>query len=85
MFSKHEFWKFFYDSAIILSVENEMMNYKINPSMHFLNWEHVMNVQLAYIQYCEDMKNVWITLCSVYQTQLIKNNFFFNEDSSLSM
>jgi len=36
MFSKYEFWIFFYESAIVLSVENEMMDYKINPSMHFL-------------------------------------------------
>jgi len=52
------FGKFFYGSIIILDGDDEMMSYKEKATKAFvLLCDHFVNVQLAHIQYCEDMKS----------------------------
>jgi hypothetical protein len=53
------FERFFNESIIILDGDDEMMGYKEKAIKAFvLLCDHFVNVQLAHIQYCEDVKSV---------------------------
>ncbi len=41
--------------------------------------EHLTNAQLAHIQYCENVKSAWETVCDVHETKIIKNKLFFQK------
>jgi hypothetical protein len=56
---------------------NEMMNYNEKATKAFaLLCEHLMNAQLAHIQYWENIKSVWETLCGVHEVKTIRNKLF---------
>jgi hypothetical protein len=64
IFSKHGLWKFVDGSATILNDEGEMEDYNEKATKAFaLLCEHFINAQLACIQYCENAKSAWETLC----------------------
>jgi hypothetical protein len=41
--------------------------------------EHIIDAQLAHIQYCENAKSVWETLCGVQETKIIGNKLFIQK------
>jgi hypothetical protein len=64
-------------SAITPNNENEMTDYNEKATKTFaLFCEHLTNAQLAHIQYCENVKNTWETLCGLHETKTIKDKFF---------
>ncbi len=48
-----------------------MTNY--NEKGFALFCEHMMDAQLAHIQYCENVKSIWETLCNVHKAKTIIN------------
>ncbi len=54
-----------------------MTNY--NEKAFALFCEHMMDAQLAHIQYCENVKNIWETFCSVHKAKIIINKLFFHK------
>jgi len=59
MLSKHGFWKFVDGITIIPDDEDEMTNYNEKVTKAFaLFCEHFMDIQLAHIQYNENVKSV---------------------------
>jgi len=77
MLSKHGFWKFVDGSATILDDEDQIMNYNKKMTKAFaLLCEHFKDAQLAHIQYCENIKSPWETLCSVHEAKIIGNKLF---------
>jgi hypothetical protein len=76
MFSKHGLWKFIDDNVTIFDVEDETINYNEKATKAFaLLCEHLTDAQLAHIQYCENVKSVWKTLCDVHEAKTIGNKF----------
>jgi hypothetical protein len=60
MLSKHGLWKFVDGSATILNDEAEVVGYnKMATKAFALLCEHLVDAQLAHIQYCENVKNAW--------------------------
>jgi hypothetical protein len=58
MLSKHGLWKFVDGSATIPYDEDQITDYNKKAIKAFaLLCEHVMDAQLAHIQYCENVKN----------------------------
>jgi hypothetical protein len=54
----HGFWKFIDGSSTISNDENELVDYNEKVTKAFaLLCEHLMDAQLAHIQYCENVKN----------------------------
>ncbi len=77
MFSKHGLWKFVDGSATILNDEDEMTNYNEKETKAFaLLCEHLIDAQPAHIQYCENVKSIWETLCDAHKAKTIKNKLF---------
>jgi hypothetical protein len=78
MLSKHGFWKFVDGSATIPEDEDQIMDYSKKATKAFaLLCEHLTNAQFAHIQYCENVKCAWETLCGVHETKTIENKLFF--------
>jgi hypothetical protein len=66
MFSKHGLWRFVDGSVTIPHDENQITDYNEKATKAFaLLCEHLTDAQLAHIQYCENVKSVWETLCDV--------------------
>ncbi len=79
MLSKHGLWKFVNGNATILHDEDEMVDYNKKATKAFaLLCEHLMDAQLAHIQYCKNVKSIWETLCSVHKAKTIINKLFFS-------
>jgi hypothetical protein len=58
MLSKHGFWKFVDGSVTILDDEDQITDYNEKVTKAFtLLCEHLMDAQLAHIQYCENVKS----------------------------
>jgi hypothetical protein len=77
MFSKHGLWKFVDGSATLLSEEVARANYNEKEMKAFaLFCEHLMDAQLAHIQYCDNVKSVWEALCGVHEVKTIGNKLF---------
>jgi hypothetical protein len=38
--------------------------------------EHLIDAQLAHIQYCDNVKSVWEALCGVHEAETISNKLF---------
>jgi len=80
MLSKHGLWKFVDESATIPYDENQITNYNEKATKAFaLLCEHLMDAQLAHIQYCENVKSAWETLCSVHEAKTIGNKLFLQK------
>jgi hypothetical protein len=74
MFLKHGFWKFVDGSATIPNDGDEITNYNEKATKAFaLLSEHLMDAQLAHIQYCKNVKSAWETLCNVHEIKTIGN------------
>jgi hypothetical protein len=82
MLSKHGLWKFVDGSATIFDNEDEIANYNEKETKAFaLLCEHLMDAQLAHIQYYENVKSIWETLCDVHETKTIINKLFLQRRS----
>jgi hypothetical protein len=54
-----------------------MMDYNKNTTKAFaLLWEHLIDAQLAYIQYCKNVKSIYETPCGVHKAKTIENKLF---------
>jgi hypothetical protein len=74
MLSKHGLWKFVDGSATIPEDEDQITDYNEKMTKAFaLFCENFMDAQLAHIQYCKNVKNVWETLCGVHEAKTIGN------------
>jgi hypothetical protein len=72
MFSKHEFWKFVDGSATLLSGEVARVDYNEKEMKAFaLLCEHLVNAQLAHIQYCDNVQSAWEGLCGVHVLEIL--------------
>jgi hypothetical protein len=78
MFFKHGLWNFVDGNAIIHDDEDQIMDYNEKATKAFaLLCEHLTDAQLAHIQYCENVKNAWETLCDAHEAKTIGNKLFF--------
>ncbi len=78
MLSKHGLWKFVDGSATIPNDEDQITDYNEKATKTFaLLCEHLTDAQLAHIQYCENVKSAWETLCGVHEDKTIGNKLFF--------
>jgi hypothetical protein len=65
-------------NATILNDENEMVDYHEKATKAFaLLCENLKNAQLTHIQYCENVKSIWETLCGVHKSKTVGNKLFF--------
>ncbi len=39
--------------------------------------EHLMNAQLAHIQYCDHVRSAWDVICDMHEVKTIGNKLFF--------
>ncbi len=77
MLSKHGLWKFVDGSATLPSEEVARVDYNEKETKAFaLLCEHLMDAQLAHIQYCDNVKSAWEALCGVHQAKTIGNKLF---------
>ncbi len=77
MLSKHGLWKFVDGSATIPNDEDQITDYNEKAIRAFaLLCEHLTDAQLAHIQYCENVKSAWETLCNVHEAKTIRNKLF---------
>jgi hypothetical protein len=77
MISKHGLWKFVDGSATISDDEDQIMDYIEKATHAFaLLCEHLTDAQLAHVQYCENVKSAWETLCGVHEAKTIRNKLF---------
>jgi hypothetical protein len=77
MLSKHGLWKFVDGSARIPNDEDQIKDYNEKATKAFtLLCEHLMDAQFAHIQYCENVKSAWETLCGVHEAKTIRNKLF---------
>jgi hypothetical protein len=80
MLSKHGLWKFVDGSATISHDEDQITNYNKKETKAFaLLCEHFTDAQLAHIQYCKNVKNIWETFCNVHETKTIENKLFLRK------
>jgi hypothetical protein len=80
MFSKHGLWKFVDGSATIPINEDQITDYNEKATKAFaLLCEHLTDAQLAHIQYFENVKSAWETLCGVYESKTIGNKLFLRK------
>jgi hypothetical protein len=78
MLLKHGFWKFVDGNATLPSEEVAMADYNEKEMKALaLLCEHLMDAQLAHIQYCDNVKSVWEALCDVHEAKTIGNKLFF--------
>ncbi len=78
MLSKHGLWKFVDGSATLPSEEVASVDYNKKEIKAFaLLCEHLMEAQLAHIQYCDNVKSVWEALCGLHEAKIIGNKLFF--------
>ncbi len=78
--SKHRLWKFVDGSATILDDEDQTIDYNEKATKAFaLLCEHLMDAQLAHIQYCENVESAWEILCGVHEAKTIKNKLFLQK------
>jgi regulator of sigma D len=77
MFSKHGLWKFVDGSATISNDQDEMANYNEKATKaSTLLCEHLVDAQLAHIQYYEYVMGAWETFCSMHEAKTIRNKLF---------
>jgi len=77
MFYKHGLWKFVDGGATLPSEEVVTVDYNEKEMKVFtLLCEHLTNVQLAHIQYCDNVKSAWEALCGVHEVKTIGNRLF---------
>jgi hypothetical protein len=81
MLSKHGLWKFVYESATLPSEEVARADYNEKETKAFaLLCEHLMDAQLAHIQYCDNVKSAWEALCGVHEAKgnklFLRRRFF---------
>jgi hypothetical protein len=77
MLFKNGLWKFVDGSVTIPNDEDQIMDYNEKATKTFtLLCEHFTNAQLAHIQYCENVKSAWETLCGVDEAKTIGNKLF---------
>ncbi len=77
MLSKHGLWKFVDGSVIIPHDEDQITDYNEKATKAFaLLCEHLTDAQLGHIQYCENVKSAWETLCGVHEAKTIANKLF---------
>jgi hypothetical protein len=73
MLSKHGLWKFVDESATIPHDEDQITDYNERATKAFaLLCEHLTDAQHAHIQYCENVKSAWETLCDVHEAKTIR-------------
>jgi hypothetical protein len=78
MISKHGLWKFVDGSATLPNEEVASADYNEKEMKAFaLLCEHFTNAQLAHIQYCDNVRNVWEAFCNVHESKTIGNKLFF--------
>jgi hypothetical protein len=71
------FGKFVNGSATIPNDEDQITDYNEKATKAFtLLCEHLTDAQLAHIQYCENVKSAWETLCGVHEAKTIENKLF---------
>ncbi len=72
--------KFVDESATILDDEDQITDNNEKATKAFaLLCEHLTNAQLAHIQYCENVKSAWETLCGVHEAKTIGNKLFLRK------
>jgi hypothetical protein len=77
MLSKHGLWNFVDGSATILDDQDRITDYNKEATKAFvLLCEHLIDAQLAHVQYYENVKNTWETFCGVNETKTIGNKLF---------
>ncbi len=77
MLSNHGLCKFVDGSATIPHDEDQITDYNEKATKAFaLLCEYFMDAQLAHIQYCENVKSAWETLCGVHEAKTIENKLF---------
>jgi len=77
MFSKHGLWKFVDGSDTLPSEKVARADYNEKEMKAFtLLFEHFTDVQLAHIQYCDNVKSAWEALCVVHEVKTIGNKLF---------
>jgi hypothetical protein len=70
--------KFVNGIATIPNDEDQITDYNKKATKAFaLLCEHFTDAQLAHIQYCENVKSTWETLCDVHEAKTIGNKLFF--------
>jgi len=75
--TKHGLWKFVDGSATIPHDEDQIMDYNEKATKAFaLLCEHLTYAQPAHIQYYENVKSAWETLCGGHEAKTIENKFF---------
>jgi len=85
MLSKLKLWKFVDGSATIPHDEDQIMDYNKKATKAFaLLCEHLIDAQLAHIQYYKNVKSAWETLCSVTKLRPLETSCFFERGSSPS-
>jgi hypothetical protein len=77
MFSKHGFWKFVDGNATLPNEKVTRADYNKKETKAFaLLCEHFTNVQLAHIQYCDNVRSACEVLCGVHEMKTIGNKLF---------
>ncbi len=71
------FGKFVDGSATLPSEEVATADYNEKETKAFaLFCEHLMDAQLAHIQYCDNVRSAWEALCGVHEAKTIGNKLF---------
>jgi len=77
MFSKHGIWKFVHGSGTLTSEELTRVDYNEKETKAFaLLCEHLTDAQLAHIEYCDNVRSAWESLCDVHRAKTIGNKLF---------
>jgi hypothetical protein len=77
IFSKLGLWKFVDGSATLPNEEVASADYNEKEMKAFaLLCEHLMDAQLAHIQYCDNVKSAREALCGVHEAKTIGNKLF---------
>jgi hypothetical protein len=80
MLSKHGLWKFVNGCATILDNEDQITDYNEKATKACaLHCEHLIDAQLAHIQYCENVKSAWETFHNVHEAKTIINKLFLQK------
>jgi hypothetical protein len=77
MLYKHGLWKFVDGSATLPSEEVASVDYNEKEMKAFaLLCEHLMDAQLAHIQYCDNLKSAWEAFCGLHEAKTMSNKLF---------
>jgi len=80
MISKHGLWKFINGSTTLPSEEVIRVDYTKKKTKAFtLLCEHLIDAQLAHVQYCDNVRSAWEAFCNVHETKIIGNKLFFQK------